>query len=154
MEKFDPSFTLFKKDESSPNGFKMIEKYKLVDGKIILDNGLGVIYPGKLKDVRGHWITHYFINEDYLLLTKKSGDKWYSAKFNIKDEEKSDIFDLEVNHPVSYKKWRFYLMSYGQDRQGDYVVLTARKDPGRIAVITGIWMLMSGIFMMCFLRKK
>jgi len=54
---------------------------------------------------------------------------------------------LAVNQPIEMKGWRFYLMSY--DKQDNaYVVLTARRDPGRLAVVAGIWMAMAGIVML------
>ena len=57
--------------------------------------------------------------------------------------------ELEVNHPAEHAGWRFYLMSYDTDARR-YVVLNARKDPGRKIVFTGIAMLMTGISILCW----
>jgi DNA-binding Lrp family transcriptional regulator len=152
VEKFDPSFTLYKKDESAPSGFKMLETYNIHNGRINIKETGSDISVSQLKDPQGNWLPHFFIDTDYMLFKNKAGDKWYSAEFNIKGEKRK--FLLAVNHPVSYKKWRFYLMSFGRDVRGEYVIMTARRDPGRNIVITGIWMLMAGIFMICFLRKN
>lgn len=154
VEKFDPFFSLFERDDTAPDGFRFKKRYKVRDGKILLDDGLGALDESKLKDPAGNWVPHVLIGQDYILQKEKPRDKWYSANFNIVDGDIKKQFVLEVNSPVSYKKWRFYLMSYGRDRYGEYLVITARKDPGRIPVISGIWMLIIGIFMICFLRKK
>jgi hypothetical protein len=54
---------------------------------------------------------------------------------------------LAVNHPIEIKGWRFYLMSYDSQNR-TYVVLTARRDPGRLVVVTGIWMVIAGTVML------
>ena len=59
---------------------------------------------------------------------------------------------VSINHPAQYKGWRFYLMSYDQMRQS-YVQLSARRDPGRDAVIAGIWIVIIGTFVLCFRRQ-
>jgi len=59
---------------------------------------------------------------------------------------------VSINHPADYKGWRFYLMSYDQQNQS-YVQLSARRDPGRNAVIAGIWVVIAGAFIFCF-RKE
>ena len=59
---------------------------------------------------------------------------------------------VSINHPADYKGWRFYLMSYDQQNQS-YVQLSARHDPGRNAVIAGIWVVIAGAFIFCF-RKE
>jgi hypothetical protein len=89
-----------------------------------------------------------------ILLINKPGDKWYSANFHVDDSGIKRTFPLAVNHPVSYGKWRFYLMSYGQDQHGQYLILSGRRDPGRMPVIAGIWMLITGVFLICLLRRN
>ncbi|HBC85459.1 MAG TPA: hypothetical protein DCZ94_00745 [Lentisphaeria bacterium] len=59
---------------------------------------------------------------------------------------------LMVNHPAYFKGWRFYLMDYDQGSQY-HVVLFAKKDPGRMTAIAGIWILLFGAFVLCF-RKN
>lgn len=54
---------------------------------------------------------------------------------------------LAVNHPIEIQGWRFYLMSYDSQNRA-YVVLTARRDPGRLAVVAGIWMVIVGTVML------
>jgi len=59
---------------------------------------------------------------------------------------------VSINHPAQFKGWRFYLMSYDQMRQS-YVQLSVRRDPGRNAVIAGIWLTIIGTFVLCFRRE-
>lgn len=79
----------------------------------------------------------------------------FEADLRIEDGNISEIRVLRVNHPVSYRGWRIYLMSWENDPTAGEVltptgvVLTARRDPGRGLVIAGIWMLMIGVTLTC-----
>ncbi len=80
--------------------------------------------------------------------------KNYEAKIRIVPKNGNEFSSmLKVNHPVSHGGWRIYLVSFGND-PGPYVQLSAKKDIGRGAVITGIWILMTGTFIICFKRKE
>jgi len=80
--------------------------------------------------------------------------KNYEAKIRIVPKNGNAFSSmLKVNHPVSYGGWRIYLVSFGND-ENPYVQLSAKKDIGRGAVIAGIWMLMTGTFIICFKRKE
>jgi len=60
---------------------------------------------------------------------------------------------VRVNHPVTHRKWLFYLVSYDPDAP-DQVVMRIRRDPGRIPFITGAWSMMLGISLHCFRKRK
>ena len=60
---------------------------------------------------------------------------------------------LRVNHPVTHGGWRFYLTSYDTVARR-YIVVTARRDPGRCLVIPGIWMVIAGTAGLCWFRKR
>lgn len=79
--------------------------------------------------------------------------KLYRASLKITANNGTTInHELEVNHPVTYSGWKFFLMSYDTQARR-YVALSARHDPGRNLVFAGIGMLMIGCTMMCF-RKN
>jgi cytochrome c biogenesis protein ResB len=59
---------------------------------------------------------------------------------------------VTVNHPAVHGGWRFYLMSYDREAQ-EYVVLLARRDPGRGIAIAGMFCLMAGVALTCFVRR-
>lgn len=91
---------------------------------------------------------------DTLYLTSRMRDKWYSAQLSFGTADAapdgSDVATLEPNAPVTRNGWRFYLMDYGSRPGGDYIVLTAVRDPGRIWVLTGIWLLVACVTVVCF----
>jgi cytochrome c biogenesis protein ResB len=78
----------------------------------------------------------------------------FQASLCISRKDGPDISrELEVNHPVEYGGWRFFLMSYDTESRR-YVVLSARHDPGRPVVFAGMAMLMVGSAIMCFRKKE
>ena len=75
----------------------------------------------------------------------------FAAALLFTDNAGTSTWDLAVNHPATHKGWRFYLASY-EEQPRLYVLLTARRDPGRGTVIAGIWLLIVGVALLC-LRK-
>jgi len=110
-------------------------------GSIDLDFGLtvnsfNVSHYDRADDAGGAVARHY-----------SAGLHLYEDDGTVRDEE------LTVNHPVAHNGWRIYLMSYDVTAQR-YVVLSARRDPGRLPVIGGIWALMIGVAIMCFRKES
>ncbi len=80
--------------------------------------------------------------------------KNYEAKIRIVPKNGKEFACLlKVNHPIAYEGWRIYLVSFG-DNGKPFLQLSAKKDIGRGAVISGIWMLMAGTFIICLKRKE
>lgn len=94
------------------------------------------------------WLPRVELNDGSLLMQQSMTPKRYETKLRFDGEH---IETVIINYPVSYKGWRFYLMSYDRQAQ-QYVVLTARHDPGRPLVVAGIWMLIVGSFVNTFSR--
>lgn len=153
VDHFDPVLTLLKRTVGAEGTeFERIKDYRIEDGKVHLDYDLGTLPVSELKAEDGVWIRHHVLNDLYVLMVNKPADRWISATLRLGSDPQP--VTIEVNHPVSHHGWRFYLMSYGEDRQGEYLVLTGRRDPGRSLVIPGIWMLIVGTFWMCLLRSS
>ena len=77
----------------------------------------------------------------------------YSAKLRFMDETgATQESALAVNHPAGYRGWRFYLMSYDRQAMSAIIVL-AKRDPGQVWVLAGIWMVILGTFGVCFMRQ-
>lgn len=79
----------------------------------------------------------------------------FSVQLILRDGEgegKERTETLTVNNPVVHRGWRVYLSSY--DQQGRrYVILTLRRDPGRLLVASGLWVLVAGVFALCLRRQ-
>lgn len=126
--------------------------FKIADGDIQLDNGT-VVKLDDLKNLEtGEWVQSHIIEGVGILQPVKPMDKFYEVDFKlIKDEagEDTETVKMEVNKPVSYGGWKFYLVDYDK-RDHRWVTITARKDPGAPLVVAGLWLLMIGTSMICF----
>ena len=99
-------------------------------------------------------VEYYDPDNSGALTRENAVPKNYEAKIRIVPKNGNELACLlKVNHPVSYGGWRIYLVSFGNDPVS-YVQLLAKKDIGRGAVIAGIWMLMTGTFIICFKKKE
>ena len=123
-------------------------------GKEFLDiAGIGRVDISNLwNEARGEWTQRRMLDAGAFLHLASQTPSHYGVTLQIVDEEKELELPISINHPAGYKKWRFYLMSYDQMNRS-YVVLSARHDPGRGAVIAGIWIVMIGTFILCFRRQ-
>lgn len=123
-------------------------------GKEFLDiEGVGRVEVSNLwNEVRGEWTQRRMLDAGAFLHLASQTPSHYGVTLQVVDGEKQLELPISINHPAGYKGWRFYLMSYDQ-RSRSYVVLSARHDPGRNAVIAGIWIVMIGTFVLCFRRQ-
>lgn len=128
---FTPGET-FALDESAPE--VMVEGFGLVP--------LASFRMGRM------WLPRVELSDGSILAQQALTPKRYETKLRFDGEHEETVI---INYPVTYKGWRFYLMSYDQ-RQMQYVVLTARHDPGRPMVVAGIWMVIIGSFVSTFFR--
>ncbi|MBT3380372.1 MAG: hypothetical protein HN742_39350 [Lentisphaerae bacterium] len=102
----------------------------------------------------GEWKRQYVLENEWILQYIASTPRNYTAQLRLTDDdENATDVELAVNHPVTFNGWRIYLMSYDQEARR-YVVLNARRDPGRNAVIAGIWLVIIGTALMCFRKSK
>ncbi len=96
----------------------------------------------------GGWVERHRLEDGSILFRGQRTPSHFGVTLLV-DEKKLPI---SINHPAGHKGWRFYLVSYDQVAQR-FVQLSARRDPGRGAVIVGIWVLISGTFILCFRRE-
>ncbi|MFC1467523.1 cytochrome c biogenesis protein ResB [Verrucomicrobiota bacterium] len=92
------------------------------------------------------WLPRVVLEDGSVLVRQSLTPKKYETKLRFDGEIEAAVI---INYPVTYKGWRFYLMSYDQ-RTMRYVVLSARYDPGRPLVVAGIWMVIVGSFVSTF----
>lgn len=89
----------------------------------------------------------------FVYLKKRGVEKYYEADFLITDKEERREFNIAVNHPATYKGWRFYLMNHGRHENRQFVQLIVRHAPGRHWVQAGILLLILGAFQLAFTRQ-
>ena len=104
------------------------------------------------NELEQQWIPRYPLGDGAMLFLAGRTPRFYGVTLRIRDGEQEKKLPVSINHPAGYRGWRFYLMSYDQAAQRT-VQLSARRDPGRGAVIAGIWMLIAGTCLLCFRRE-
>ena len=105
------------------------------------------------NEARGEWTQRRMLDAGSFLHLASQTPSHYGVTLQIVDGEQNIELPISINHPAGYKGWRFYLMSYDQMNRS-YVVLSARRDPGRNTVIASIWVTMAGTFILGFRRAK
>ena len=104
-------------------------------------------YPPQEDDLGDHSLT----NGSTLQQAPRAA-RSFDAQLAFTDTQGNRVLhDLRVNHPVTYGGWRFHLQSY-DSRAQRYIVVNARQDPGRLAVLTGIWIVLAGTALACWKR--
>jgi hypothetical protein len=97
------------------------------------------------NETRQEWAQRKMLPDGLFLHLAKQTPSFFGVTLLIDGQK----LPVSINHPADYKGWRFYLMSYDQHNQS-HVQLSARRDPGRKAVVTGIWLAIAGTFIFCF----
>lgn len=101
----------------------------------------------------GDWYWHFEADLGYgfQVRVEEPGIKHYEAEIEIQGIEETK--KLGVNHPIFHQGWILYLMDYDRQR-GTWVALSARRDPGRYAVIASIWGIIIATASICFFSKE
>jgi len=100
------------------------------------------------NEARQEWVQRKMLPDGSFLHVAGQTPSFFGVTLLIEGRK----LPVSINHPADYKGWRFYLMSYDQQNLR-HVQLSARRDPGRNAVIAGIWVVIAGAFIFCF-RKE
>lgn len=161
VTRYDPDYYLLRalNGNTKSNDIKDFENLGVFkqqfDGSYNLKE-YGIVGSDELKDsgARDGWRDRLELKNDLVLIKDTPKDKHYLAKIMFVDANGREIIEsLEVNKPVDYSGWRFYLNSYDRD-MNSYVVLTAKRDPGTIFVIYGIWAVLIGTVILCFGKRN
>jgi hypothetical protein len=109
--------------------------------------GLGPV-SNLWNEARQEWVQRKMLPDGSFLHLTGQTPSFFGVTLLIEGRK----LPVSINHPADYKGWRFYLVSYDQQNQR-HVQLSARRDPGRMVVIAGIWAVIAGTFVFCF-RKE
>jgi hypothetical protein len=161
VTRYDPDYYLFKPLNGNTKSNDLKDYKNLGEFKSTFDGsydlkGYGRIEAQELKDstAKDGWRNKYELKNGLILVKAVPKDKHYLAKLKMIDSNNREIIEnLEVNHPVNYNGWRFYLGSYDSE-QNSYVVLTAKRDPGTVFVIYGMWVALFGTIILCFRKRN
>ena len=84
-------------------------------------------------------------NDPLVMTYRRTVSDYISELQIVEDGKVVTAKDIEVNHPLHYGGYHFYQSSYGQDRLGEYTVLSVVSDSGLNAVYAGYAMLIAGV---------
>ena len=147
VEFYPPHYVRYELDAS--NEMVPGEEFELdIEADEVLVEGYGTVPVDDFRMGR-MWLPRLDLDDGSVLAQMSMTPKFYETKLRL---DRDHVETVSVNYPVSYKGWRFYLMSYDRRAQ-QYVVLTARHDPGRTLAVAGIWMMIVGSFVMSFWRR-
>lgn len=118
-----------------------------------LGDGQSFTVSNLWNSFRSEWVPQYSLPDGSILAISQQTPSFFGFTLAIIDGEARSEIPVAVNKPAKHGGWIFYLMSY--DAQGRaYVDISARRDPGRLAVIVGIWMIIVGVFILSFRRTE
>ena len=155
VEFYPPVYHLYRKlppEQVTPGTmpFEKVDEFNTAGRKFIeFDGGVRVAVSNLKDDVSGDWMPMQMLDDNKFLHLAAQTPSFYGVTLVVSDRGKELELPVSINHPAGYRGWRFYLTSYDQ-RNRSYVILSARRDPGRNAVIAGIWMVIVGTFVFCF----
>ncbi|MCU0857801.1 MAG: cytochrome c biogenesis protein ResB [Pontiellaceae bacterium] len=127
--------------------FKPEGKFSANQQGVCIVNGFGPVF-NLWNESRQEWVQRKALTDDSFLYRTAQTPSFFGVTL-VFDGEKHPV---RINHPARFNGWRFYLMSYDRQNQST-VQLSARHDPGRTAVIAGIWLMLAGTFILCFRRE-
>jgi cytochrome c biogenesis protein ResB len=130
-----------------------LRRARLIDVPDSGEIGLGDAGRVRVDELRAGadaWVPVHRMDSGWLLWLEPAVPRRYEAdlEFLSKDGAR-EMRTIRVNQPATRQGWRFYLTSYdGNARR--FVVVTARRDPGRPWVVAGIWMVIAGVAWTCW----
>lgn len=153
---YDPVYSLFRPDASSPDGFVFVRK---IDPR--MPSTLRQVPGGNLAvaDLQpdGHWVPELPLPDGWILRKQPEVPRWYEASVRTAIDGIEHAWGLAVNHPLVANGWQVLLVSYGSEPMA-YVELAFKRSPGRRLVVAGIWCAIVGVSMLCLvlplLRKN
>lgn len=78
--------------------------------------------------------------------------KSYLGTLNIRNYKTGEKYteEISINHPIRVNGWKIYLMAYSAEQNS--ATFTFKYDPAEYVILTGIWAVIIGSFLMSFVR--
>lgn len=117
-------------------------------------NRVGNASTGEITDFGFNFRITDFVTEYY---EDGQSVKHYEATMEFLNTDGTvETASLTVNHPIYRNGWKIYLMNVGTDPVYGYqtVHLMIKSDPTEFLSVAGIWLIILGTFVMCFIRPR
>lgn len=146
---YPPVYQLYQRlpfEEAVPGQmpYKQIGEFRADESGVCSVDGVGMV-SNLWNEVNQEWTQRKMLPDGSFLNLAGKTPSFFGVTLLLDGKK----LPVSINHPAQYKGWRFYLMSYDQNNQR-FVQLSVRRDPGRMAVIIGIWLTIIGTFIFCF----
>ena len=161
VDHYEPDYDLYQIKSSRDIG-RQEKEQEYVRLKTIRNMGEGPLDLGpagqldrqRLQDESGAWLEQYILDNGWLLRRQPAADKRYDVRLLIQDDGMRPVeARVEMNRPFEHRGWRLYLWDYDRESEQD-VELIVRRDPGRPVVIGGMWVLIVGTVVMCWVQPE
>jgi len=159
IEFYPPTYTLYallpkEEVEQGQMPYEALKDYDVGSADTLSIEGMGDFAVSNLRnEADGEWLPQYRLPNGMVLSLSSKTPAFYGVTLLVRDGELETARRVEINAPASYGGWRFYLMSY-DSRNLSHVDIFVRRDPGRAAVIAGMWILIAGAFVLAFQRRR
>ncbi len=152
---YPPQYALYRAPQAEGADFEFVDKFPVPENSDVMElKEGGQVALEELRQDGTDWKPFLHLPNGYALQRLQHTPKHFEALLHLTDESGEELErKVMVNHPVDFKGWRFYLSSYDQ-QQRLYIVLSARRDPGRGAVIAGLWAVIIGVTLICFAKAE
>lgn len=154
---YPPVYELYRPRVQAPQGAADYEpeaRLPLRDDGTLAHPSIREIRRAQLWDAgRNDWVERVALGDGRVLQRGPRTAKHFEARLRTLQDGVVADHRLRVNHPVTVAGWRIYLESYG-DEPVRHVQLAFRRDPGRIWVMVGIWMVVVGTAFLCWRRRE
>lgn len=150
VDYYDPSYDLYEpvSKGGNPDYRKVATHTMSLSGELNLGRFGRMGREALFNPETAAWRSQVVLTNGWILQQNSPSVRLFSAEIAIRAEgQPEDVRHLAVNKPIGIQGWRFYLMSY-DTQNNSYVVLMARRDPGRLAVVAGIWMTIVGTILL------
>jgi hypothetical protein len=145
---YDPVYSLFQPDASSADGFRFVRKIDPRVPSTLRQVPGGALAIADLKE-NGHWVPELLLPTGWILRKQPEVPRWFEAGVQTTFDDLTRSWALAVNHPLVVNGWQVLLVSYGSDPL-DYVELAFKRSPGHWLVFAGIWCVIAGVALLCF----
>lgn len=149
---YDPVYSLFRPDEQRPGHMAFVRKIDPRVPATLRRIPGGALTPEDLR-ANGQWRLEIPLADGWTMQKQPEVPRWYEARVRTVVDGSERSATLAVNHPVVANGWQVSLVSYGT-APVRFVELAFRKSPGRRLVVAGIWSVIVGVALLCFLPPR
>lgn len=149
---YPPQYALYRPSRKEKDDYEYLGTVKVSEETDILDlKEAGKVPLHELHREKG-WRRAYVLTNGYALRLAPATPKHFEALLHLFTEDGEEMErKVMVNHPVNFQDWRFYLSGYDKQMRR-YIILSARRDPGRNIVLAGLWTVIAGVPLICFAK--